>query len=112
MLIRCGTDVAIAMLVGDVRRGQVGIPPAEGEEIPMRRLSVFAAVVAAISLLFVPGALSAGQNPPSSCGLGSAISVATQQLGGIGKEAKAEGVNPGEVFQEFRGLVITPVCTA
>jgi hypothetical protein len=55
-------------------------------------------------------AFAAGKNPPTSCGVGNAVSTATQSVGGLGKFFKGIGVNPGEAIQNYRELVVEPVC--
>jgi hypothetical protein len=61
--------------------------------------------------LFAPGALPAGQNPPTSCGVGNAVSAATQSVGGLGKFEKSIGINLGQDIQAFHEGV-QEVCNA
>ena len=58
-------------------------------------------------------AFAVGKNPPTSCGVGNAVSAATQQLGGIGKAAHELGFpNVGNaVIQPFHQGV-KAVCNA
>ena len=71
-----------------------------------KSIATGAAAIAAALAQSSP-ALAAGQNPPTSCGLGFVISPATQQLGGIGQAAHQLGFgNLGnDVFQEAHAIV-------
>jgi hypothetical protein len=72
----------------------------------VRRLLTVGVAVGALSVLSVPPASATGKNPPTSCGVGSAVSEATQVLGGIGKAAhELELGNVGEVIKPFHELV-------
>ncbi len=67
----------------------------------MRRVVVVALAVLALSAVAVSQAFAAGKNPPTSCGVGSAVSQAAHELGGLGNL----GVNPGEAIQAFHETV-------
>jgi hypothetical protein len=72
----------------------------------VRRLLTVAIAVGALSVVSVPPASATGKNPPTSCGVGSAVSETTQEVGGIGKAAhELEFGNVGEVIKPFHELV-------
>lgn len=71
----------------------------------MRRVVAVALSVLAISAAAVSQAFATGKNPPSSCGVGSAVSEAAHELGGLGKTFHEEGGNPGEAIQAFHESV-------
>jgi hypothetical protein len=75
------------------------------EEVNVRRLLTVAVAVGALSAVSVSPAFAEGKNPPTSCGVGNAVSRATQEVGGIGKFFHEVGVNPGEAIQEFHEFV-------
>ncbi len=79
----------------------------------MRRIISVLAVAAVMAAMMVAMAMPAfaqGKNPPTSCGAGSAVSEATQQVGGLGKYFKGFGVTPGEAIQNFKDFAVDPVC--
>jgi hypothetical protein len=59
--------------------------------------------VVACSAVAVSSAFATGKNPPTSCGVGFAVSGATHEIGGLGKFFHKEGFgNVGnEVIQPF-----------
>ena len=79
----------------------------------MRRIISVVAVadlMAAIVAVAALPAFAVGKNPPTSCGVGNAVSQATQSVGGLGKALKGTGVIPGEAIQNFKDLAVDPVC--
>jgi hypothetical protein len=85
--------------------GQFAGEPVAGEsyeEVDVRKLLTVAVAVAALSALSVSPAFATGKNPPTSCGVGSAVSGATHEVGGLGKAVhELGGSNVGEVIQPF-----------
>jgi hypothetical protein len=73
--------------------------------VDVRRFLTIAVAVGALSAVSVSPTFAAGKNPPSSCGVGGAVSVATQELGGLGKASHEAGLNPGEAIKEFHEFV-------
>jgi hypothetical protein len=71
----------------------------------MRRLLAVALAVLAISAAAASQAFATGKNPPTSCGVGSAVSAAAHELGGLGKTFHEEGGNPGEAIQAYHEFV-------
>lgn len=69
-----------------------------------------------IGAMFVAGSIAlaafaapvsaAGKNDLSeSCGVGAVVSSLTQAVGGIGKAAKALGINPGHALQDLHDII-------
>jgi hypothetical protein len=76
------------------------------EEVDVRKLLTVGVAVVALSALSVSPALATGKNPPTSCGVGSAVSGSTHEVGGLGKFFHEEGFgNVGEVIQEAHEVV-------
>jgi hypothetical protein len=72
----------------------------------VRKHLTVAVAVAALSALSVSPAFATGKNPPTSCGVGSAVSETTHQVGGLGKAVhELGGSNVGEVIQPFHEVV-------
>ena len=79
----------------------------------MKRKSValLAAITFVVSMLVVPGlSFGAGKNPPTSCGVGFAVSAFATQIGGLGKVFQPLGFNPGQVIQDFHNTFVKPAC--
>ena len=70
----------------------------------MKRI-MLAAVTVTASLAFAVPSFAAGKNPPTSCGVGNAVSVGTQEVGGIGRFFHEEGINAGEAIQSYHEFV-------
>jgi hypothetical protein len=71
----------------------------------MRRLLAVALAALTISAVVVSQAFASGKNPPTSCGVGSAVSEAAHEFGGLGKAFHEEGGNPGEAIQAYHEFV-------
>ena len=68
----------------------------------MRRVLAVVVTVVACSAVAVSPAFANGNNPTTSCGVGSEVSVATHQAGGLGRLLHQLGArNVGEVIQPF-----------
>ena len=70
----------------------------------------FFVLLASLSAALVLVAPASAVPPPGSCGVGAAVSEATQSVGGLGKFFKAIGVNPGAAIQAFHAT-IKATCT-
>ncbi len=71
----------------------------------MRRIITVAVATAALSLASVSPAFADGKNPPTSCGVGSAVSSSTQTVGGLGKAARSANLNVGELIQQLSAFL-------
>ena len=72
----------------------------------MRRYVTLALASASLFAMTAGDAVAAGKNPPTSCGLGSAVSEGTQAFGGIGRFFHEQGFsNVGHVLQGGHAVV-------
>lgn len=78
--------------------------------ISVLAVAAVAALMAAMIAVAALPAFAQGKNPPTSCGAGDAVSSSVTQFGGLGKRAEALSLNPGEAIQNFKGLLVDPVC--
>ena len=75
----------------------------------MRRKMLVLAVAAimVLTMALAGPAFAVGENPPTSCGVGSAVSDFATQVGGLGKFFLNP---PSEAIKDQRDIIIEPVC--